>query len=352
MFQRKLINNLLSSKSLFYKTTQYTITNNIFIRNMSTDKIEKVVIIGSGPAGHTAGIYAGRARLEPLMFEGFMAAGVAAGGQLTTTTEIENFPGFPTDISGTELMDKMREQNIKCGTTIETKTISKIDLQQRPFTIYVEDEEDKPIKAQSIIIATGATAKRMGVPGETQFWSKGVSACAVCDGALPIYRNKHLVVVGGGDTAAEEATFLTHFASKVTLLVRRNAMRASKAMQQKVFTNPKIEVLWDTILVEIKGDTGVTSVGIQNVKNNITSDLPAQGLFYAIGHTPNSAFLDGQIKTDETGYIITQPGTTKTNVEGVFACGDVQDKVYRQAITAAGNGCMAALDCERFLSSL
>ncbi|KAM9949941.1 hypothetical protein ACTFIT_011166 [Dictyostelium discoideum] len=353
MFQRKLIYNFLSSKSsLFYKTTNYTNTNILSIRNMSTEKIQKVVIIGSGPAGHTAGIYAGRARLEPLMFEGFMAGGVAAGGQLTTTTEIENFPGFPIDISGSELMDKMREQNIKCGTTIETKTISKVDLKQRPFTIYVEDEEDKPIKAQSIIIATGATAKRMGVPGETEFWSKGVSACAVCDGALPIYRNKHLVVVGGGDTAAEEATFLTHFASKVTLLVRRNVMRASKAMQQKVFSNPKIEVLWDTTLVEIKGEKSVTSVGIYNSETKVSSNLDAQGLFYAIGHTPNSAFLNGQLNTDETGYIITQPGSTKTNVEGVFACGDVQDKVYRQAITAAGNGCMAALDCERFLSSL
>ncbi|KAN0030794.1 hypothetical protein ACTA71_009439 [Dictyostelium dimigraforme] len=352
MFQRKLLYNFLSSKSLFYKTTNYTNTNYISIRNMSTDKVERVVIIGSGPAGHTAGIYAGRARLEPLMFEGFMAGGVAAGGQLTTTTEIENFPGFPIDISGSDLMDKMREQNIKCGTRIETKTISKVDLKQRPFTIYVEDEEDKPIKAESIIIATGATAKRMGVPGEKEFWSRGVSACAVCDGALPIYRNKHLIVVGGGDTAAEEATFLTHFASKVTLLVRRNVMRASKAMQKKVFDNPKIEVLWDTTLVDIKGDTGVTSVGIYNSQTKVSSDLPAQGLFYAIGHTPNSAFLGGQIKTDETGYIITEPGNTKTNVEGVFACGDVQDKVYRQAITAAGNGCMAALDCERFLSYL
>ncbi|EGC34679.1 thioredoxin reductase [Dictyostelium purpureum] len=316
---------------------------------MSTN-VEKVVIIGSGPAGHTAGIYAGRAKLNPLMFEGFMAAGVAAGGQLTTTTEIENFPGFPTDISGQELMDKMREQNEKCGTRIETKTIAKVDLKSKPFKVFVEDEEDKPILTESIILATGATAKRMGVPGEEKFWSKGVSACAVCDGALPIYRNKHLVVVGGGDTAAEEATFLTHFASKVTMLVRRNTMRASKAMQERVKNNAKINVLWDTVLVEIKGDDKVNAVGIENVKTGEKSDLEAQGLFYAIGHTPNSSFLGGQLDVDETGYIKTVPGSSKTSVEGVFACGDVQDKIYRQAITAAGSGCMAALDCERYLS--
>ncbi|KAF2074923.1 hypothetical protein CYY_003756 [Polysphondylium violaceum] len=339
-----------SNRTLLFSNNSNS--NNIYIKRhkMTDQKVEKVVIIGSGPAGHTAGIYAGRARLNPLMYEGFMAGGVAAGGQLTTTTEIENFPGFPGDISGTQLMDNMREQSIKCGTRIETQTIEKVDFSARPFKLYPEGET-QPILTQSVIIATGATAKKMGVPGEEKFWSKGVSACAVCDGALPIYRNKHLIVVGGGDTAAEEATFLTHFASKVTMLVRRNVMRASKAMQDKVKNNAKITVLWNTELIEIKGDDRVSAVTIKhNNQGDKLEDIDAQGLFYAIGHTPNTAFLDGQLTVDETGYIITEPRTTQTSVVGVFACGDVQDKIYRQAITAAGSGCMAALEAERFLS--
>eukprot|EP01133_Synstelium_polycarpum_P013650 gene13650-16074_t len=299
-------------------------------------KVEKVVIVGSGPAGHTAAIYAARARLEPLMFEGFMAGGVAAGGQLTTTTEIENFPGFPDPISGPELMDRMRKQSEECGTKIETKNVVKLDLSSKPFKVFIEDEAE-PVLSQSIILATGATAKRMNVPGEDTYWSKGISACAVCDGALPIYRNKHLVVVGGGDTACEEATFLTHFASKVTMLVRRDVMRASKAMQQRVLENPKIEIFWNSNLISAQGEAGkLTSLTI--TRDNVEQALPAQGLFYAIGHVPNTAFLDGQLTLDETGYIITQSHSTRTNVEGVFACGDVQDKVYRQAITAAGTG--------------
>eukprot|EP01132_Coremiostelium_polycephalum_P000501 gene501-631_t len=318
--------------------------------NNGAQKVENVVIIGSGPAGHTAGIYAGRARLNPVMYEGFLAGGVAAGGQLTTTTEIENFPGFPEQISGTELMDRMRKQNEHCGTTIITQTVERLDLKSKPFKLFLEGEND-PIYSKTIILATGATAKKMGVPGEDKYWSKGISACAVCDGALPIYRNKHLVVVGGGDTACEEATFLTHFASQVTLLVRRDEMRASKAMQKRVMDNPKITLMWNTVLLEAKGSAEkLETLVIQNTKSGETQELAAGGLFYAIGHVPNTAFLDGQLETDETGYVITKPNSTRTNVEGVFACGDVQDKVYRQAITAAGTGCMAALECERYLA--
>ncbi|EGG18729.1 thioredoxin reductase [Cavenderia fasciculata] len=348
-------NNLYQYKS----TSTLTVNNNnsninnisYIIRRMSTEqKIEKVVIVGSGPAGHTAAIYTGRARLEPIMFEGFMAGGVAAGGQLTTTTEIENFPGFAQQISGPELMDRMREQSVHCGTRIETKNVLRMDLSKRPFTLYIEDEEDKPVLAETVIIATGATAKKMGVPGEEEYWSRGISACAVCDGALPIYRNKHLVVVGGGDTACEEATFLTHFASKVSLLVRRDEMRASKAMQQRVLANPKITIVWNTELVSARGDGKLLTHVTVQTKGKEPEELAAQGLFYAIGHVPNTAFLNNQITLDETGYIITQGHSTKTNIEGVFACGDVQDKIYRQAITAAGTGCMAALEAERFLS--
>ncbi|GAM27683.1 hypothetical protein SAMD00019534_108590, partial [Acytostelium subglobosum LB1] len=323
------------------------------IRAMSSyspSKIENVIIIGSGPAGHTAAVYAGRARLDPLMFEGFMAGGVAAGGQLTTTTEIENFPGFPGEISGSELMDRMREQSIKCGTRIETENIVKVDLSARPFKVFIEGNP-VPLQTKTIILATGATAKRMNVPGEDLYWSKGISACAVCDGALPIYRNKHLVVVGGGDTACEEATFLTHYASNVTLLVRRDQMRASKVMQQRVLNNPKIKILWNTEVISAHGDEKVLgSLTIQNVISKEQTVIEAKGLFYAIGHIPNTAFLDGQLTLDETGYVITAGHSTRTNVEGVFACGDVQDKIYRQAITAAGTGCMSALEAERFLS--
>lgn len=309
--------------------------------------IENLIIIGSGPAAHTAAIYAGRARLEPLLFEGFLAGGVAAGGQLTTTTEVENYPGFPKGISGPALMDHMRAQSLNCGARIETKTIEKADLSQRPFKVFVEGKE---FQTKTIIIATGATAKRLNVPGEEKLWQKGISACAVCDGALPIFRNRHLVVVGGGDTAAEESTFLTKFASKISLLVRRDAMRASKTMQERVKNSPKIEILWNTILVDVFGDKAVGSVKIKDVKTNKERTIDAGGLFYAIGHQPNTDFLGGQIKLDETGYIVTKPGTTQTSIEGVFACGDVQDKIFRQAVTAAGTGCMAALEVERFLN--
>ncbi len=308
--------------------------------------MEHVIIIGSGPAGHTAAIYAARAKLDPLMFEGEYACGVAAGGQLTTTTEVENFPGFPTGISGPELMMKMRDQSIHNGTRIETRTVESVDLSARPFTVRLSDRE---IKAKSIIIATGATAKRMHVPGEDVYWQKGISACAVCDGGLPIFRNKHVVVVGGGDSAAEEASYLTKFASKVTMLVRKDTLRASKAMQERVFQNEKITLLWNTELIEAKGSQVLTQLVVKNSLTQAETTLEVAGLFYAIGHTPNTAFLGGQVTLDQGGYIQTVPGTTQTSVEGVFACGDVQDKVYRQAITSAGTGCMAALEAEKFL---
>jgi thioredoxin reductase (NADPH) len=309
--------------------------------------MEQVVIIGSGPAGHTAAIYAARANLNPLMFEGFMAGGVAAGGQLTTTTEVENYPGF-TAIDGTELMNRMREQSVHCGTRIRTETIVKVDFSKRPFKVWTEDEM---IEAKTVIIATGATAKRMHVPGEGKLWQRGISACAVCDGALPIFRNQPLVVVGGGDTAVEEATHLTKFGSKVFLVHRRDSLRASKAMQQRAFNNPKLEMVWDTVLLDAEGGADLERVKLQNLKTGKESYLDAKGLFYAIGHTPNTSFLDGQIKTDESGYILTEPGSTRTSVRGVFAAGDVQDKRYRQAVTSAGTGCMAALDAEHFLQS-
>ncbi len=309
--------------------------------------VETLVIIGSGPAAHTAAIYAGRAKLNPLVFEGLLAGGVAAGGQLTTTTEVENYPGFPEGISGPELMEKMRAQSLNCDARIETKTVTKVDLSKRPFKVFCDSEV---IETKTLIIATGATAKRLNLKGEDKLWQRGISACAVCDGALPVFRNKPLVVVGGGDSAVEESTFLTKYGSKVYVLVRRDALRASKVMQERLFANPKIEVLWNSSPIEAVGDKALSSVVVEDLKSNKTRTLDAGGLFYAIGHQPNTAFLEGQLAVDETGYIKTIPGTTRTSVEGVFACGDVQDKIYRQAVTAAGSGCMAALDAERYIS--
>jgi len=309
--------------------------------------VEHVIIIGSGPAGHTAAIYAARANLAPLMFEGFMAGGVAAGGQLTTTTEVENFPGFPSGVSGPELMDRMREQSTHHGTRILTETVESVDLSSRPFRIKADSGE---FFARTLIIATGATAKRMSVPGEERLWNRGISACAVCDGALPLFRNQVLVVVGGGDTAVEEATHLTKFGSKVVLVHRRGELRASKAMQKRLFENPKVSVLWHHVLEEALGDDGLQSVRVRHVETGATQTIECRGLFYAIGHVPNTAFLGGQLEVDETGYLITKPGTTQTSIPGVFAAGDVQDKRWRQAITAAGTGCMAALEAEAFLA--
>ncbi|WP_319475764.1 thioredoxin-disulfide reductase [Marispirochaeta aestuarii] len=325
---------------------------------MASDKVEKVIIIGSGPAGHTAAIYAARAELYPLMFEGFMAAGVAAGGQLTTTTEVENYPGFPEGISGPVLMDRMREQSQRLGTRIETRTVESVDLKSSPKKVIVgTGDSAEEFLTETVIIATGATAKRLGIKGEEVLWQKGISACAVCDGALPMYRDQPLVVIGGGDTACEEASYLSKFGSSVHMLVRRDVFRASKAMQDRVFNNPKIEIHWNTNAIEaLQGEAnkfGMRFLGGVKVKNNKSGevyDIPAKGLFYAVGHTPNTAFLQGQLKTDETGYLVAKPDSTATELPGVFACGDVKDKVYRQAVTAAGSGCMAALEAERYLT--
>jgi thioredoxin reductase (NADPH) len=308
--------------------------------------IENVVIIGSGPAAHTAAIYTARAQLQPLLFEGMMAGGIAAGGQLTTTTDIENFPGFPEAISGFELMDRMRRQSLVSGTRIETKTVKKVDLNTTPFKVFADDVV---LQAKALIIATGATAKRLGIKGEERFWQKGISACAVCDGGLPIFRNKALAVIGGGDTACEETLYLTKFASRVFLFVRRDVLRASRAMQEKVLHHPKVTIAWETHIIEALGDQMINKIKTRHAKTNEEHLLDVSGLFYAVGHSPNTDFLSGQVALDDSGYILTTPGTTQTSIPGVFACGDVQDKHYRQAITAAGSGCMAAIDVDHYL---
>ena len=285
--------------------------------------------------------------LHPLMYEGFMAAGVAAGGQLTTTTDVENYPGFPTGVVGPELMQLMREQSINSGARVVTETVESVDLTTAPYEVRLASGN---VRADALIIATGATAKRLDVPGSDRLWQRGISACAVCDGALPVFRDKPLFVVGGGDTAAEEATYLSKFASTVTMLVRRGQMRASKAMQQRVLENDRVAVRWNSTLDEVRGENLVAEVVVRDVTNGETETLVAGGLFFAIGHTPNTEFLAGQLETDDTGYLITAGCSTATSKPGVFACGDVQDKVFRQAVTAAGTGCMAALEAERFLS--
>jgi len=310
-------------------------------------KTANVVIIGSGPAGYTAAIYAGRANLQPIVFEGFQAGGIP-GGQLMTTTEVENFPGFPTGIMGPELMGRMKQQAAHCGAELITEDVTAVDLSQRPFVVRSANVE---MQAHALIIATGATAKRLNLPHEADFWNKGISACAICDGAAPMFRGVELAVVGGGDTAAEEAIFLTKYGSKVHLLVRRDQMRASKVMQDRVLAHPKIVVHWNTVPIDVMGNGKLTAIKLQNTVTKAEHELPIGGLFYAIGHKPNTDLFVGQLELDETGYIITQGKSTRTSVEGVFACGDVQDHEYRQAITAAGTGCMAALEAERWLSA-
>lgn len=307
----------------------------------------KLLIIGSGPAGLTAAIYAARAGLAPLVIEGFMAGGMP-GGQLMTTTEVENFPGFPTGIMGPELMSKMRQQAAHFGAEFVMEDVAELDLSKRPFTVKTSS---KTFEAHALIIATGASARKLDIPSVQTFWGKGVSACATCDGALPMFRNQVMAVTGGGDTAIEEATFLTRFASKVLLIHRRNEFRASRAMQDRVRAHPKIELVLDSVVEEVVGDRAMTGVRVKNVKTGAVSEIPCKGLFMAIGHTPNTAFLAGQLKANEAGYIDVKHPSCATSVEGVFACGDVIDPHYRQAVVAAGSGCAAALDAERYLAT-
>jgi len=305
----------------------------------------KLVIIGSGPAGYTAAIYAARANLEPLLYEGFFSG--PAGGQLMTTTDVENYPGFPDGITGPDMMEAFRKQALKFGTTILTEDVKEVDFSKRPFIIKGKTE----VEAESVIIATGATAKRLEIPGagDQEFWQKGVTACAVCDGAMPIFRDKHVIVIGGGDTAMEDALFMTKYASKVTIVHRRDAFRASKIMAERALDHPKIEVAWNSVVTKIEGGNVVEKVTIQDINKKEERSVEASGVFFAIGHKPNTDFLGGQIDLYDNGYIKVKPGRTTTNVEGVFAAGDVQDFIYRQAVSAAGSGCMAALDAERFL---
>ncbi|KAL4961512.1 thioredoxin-disulfide reductase TRR1 [Aspergillus stella-maris] len=316
-----------------------------------------VVIIGSGPAAHTAAIYLSRAELKPVLYEGMLANGTAAGGQLTTTTDVENFPGFPDGIGGSELMDNMRKQSIRFGTEVITETISRVDLSQKPFKLWTEwndGPDNEPARtADAVIIATGANARRLGLPGEEKFWQNGISACAVCDGAVPIFRNKPLFVIGGGDSAAEEAMFLAKYGSSVTVLVRRDKLRASKAMASRLLAHPKVTVRFNSVATEILGEEKpnglMTHIRVKNVSTGEEEVVDANGLFYAVGHDPATALIKGQINLDEDGYVATVPGTSMTSREGVFACGDVQDKRYRQAITSAGSGCIAALEAERYI---
>ena len=308
--------------------------------------IKNVVIVGSGPAGHTAAIYSARANLSPFMFEGYMMGG-SAGGQLTTTTDVENYPGFPEGVEGPELMQLFRKQSERFGTEMVQEDVTSADFSQRPFVLKSENRE---VRAHSVIISTGATAKRMGVPNEEKMWNNGMSACAVCDGALPMFRNQPLMVIGGGDTAVEEATYLTKFGSMVYMVHRRDQLRASKIMQERAFKNPKLEIIWDTVLEDAVGKDYLTGARLKNIKTQEVREMEVMGLFYAIGHTPNTSIFNGQLDLDGAGYIKLKPGTQETNIEGVFAAGDVHDHKYRQAVTAAGTGCAASLEAERWLA--
>jgi thioredoxin reductase (NADPH) len=302
---------------------------------------EKVVIIGSGPAGYTAAIYAARATLQPLLVEGFQP-----GGQLTITSEVENYPGFPDGVMGPALMEEMKKQATRFGTRFVAGEVTRVDLTKRPFRLWVEQDE---LTADAVVVATGASAKWLNIPSEKQYQGRGVSACATCDGFF--FRNVEVAVVGGGDTAIEEATFLTKFASKVHLIHRRAELRASKIMQRRALENPKIAMVWNSAVEEVLGDgKAVTGLRLKSTTGGPSRELKVQGLFMGIGHEPNTALFKGQLDMNEVGYLTVKPPSTATSVPGVFACGDVADPNYRQAISAAGTGCMAAIDAERFLA--
>lgn len=311
---------------------------------MANEEKEKVhlLIIGSGPAGYTAAIYAARANLKPVLYQG-----IQPGGQLTITTEVENYPGYPDGIQGPEMMVHFEKQAVRMGADVRYGIASSVDFSVRPFKVWIDEE--KLIEADAVIISTGASAKWLGLPSEQRLNGYGVSACAVCDGFF--FRGKEVAIVGAGDTAAEEALYLSKLCTQVHMLVRKDTMRASKIMQQRVLQTPNIKVYWNTETEEILGESKVEAVRIKNNQTGETSDIPVSAFFVAIGHQPNSNIFKPFIDMDETGYILTIPGTSKTNIEGVFAAGDVQDKTYRQAVTAAGSGCMAALDAERYLSA-
>lgn len=303
---------------------------------------QRVVIIGSGPAGYTAALYAARANLAPIVYEG-----LEPGGQLTTTTDVENYPGYVDGVLGPVMMEEFKAQALRFGAEVRYGSVTQVDLSERPFKIVIDDETG--LLSDTVIIATGASARYLGLENEKRLLGRGVSACATCDGAF--FRGVDLAIVGGGDTAMEEALFLTRFASKIWLVHRRDQLRASKIMQQRVKDHPKIEIIWDTIVTDVLGTDEVTGVRLKNVKDQVERELPVSGFFVAIGHTPNTALFTSWLDMDDQGYIKTLPGSTRTNISGVFVCGDAQDHVYRQAVTAAGTGCMAAIDAERFLAS-